>query len=218
VAVTIVTALYGGGDVIRPQAEQDTACRWLCHTDDPKLEVPEPWEKVVQAPQFKNPRLAAKVPKMLPEAYPWIWIDANIEITSRSFARQALVCVSDGMALYRHPRRDCIYTEAEASVGAESQGGKYDGQPIAEQVASYLASGHPEHGGLYACGTIAYDGIDPRFGPYWLAECARWSIQDQLSLPVVLRRLGIRPGVFPHRQITRRKLENPWLRLHPHSR
>ena len=177
---------------------------------------------IFEEPRYSHPCMAAKWHKLWPCFQPMIWIDANMEITSPGFARQAHAAVHDGVALYRHPRRDCIYDEAEASLGAESQGGKYDGQPIREQVEHYRREGHPEHAGLWACGTIAWDVQDTkawRLGAAWLTECQRWSFQDQLSLPVVARRLGIKPGIFGHQQIERRRagwLENRWLRIHPH--
>jgi hypothetical protein len=94
--------------------------------------------------------------------------------------------------------------------------------PILEQVESYRAEGHPEHGGLFACGTLAWDALDEaavHVGGAWLQECIRWTPQDQLSLPVVCRRAGITPGVFPLAQIERRQsrwLSNRWQRIHPH--
>lgn len=219
---TILTACYGGSDDIRPQAEQDIPVEWVCVVDDPAAEVPAPWLKVV-ARSDEPPCLAAKRHK----AEPWrlvdsdhtVWVDANMQITSAAFAREAIDCIHDGLAVWRHPRRDCIYDEAEASLGAEAQGGKYDGYPLREQVASYRAEGHPERYGLFACGTVAWDARSPlarKVGAAWIAECERWSIQDQLSLPVVCRRLGVRPGVFPHAQVARRRMSNPWLTIHPH--
>jgi hypothetical protein len=227
--IAIVTALYGGGDVIRAQADQDVDVDWICATDDRELTAPAQWDMRVNRAQFDEPSMAAKWWKLTPwEAleHSWIiWIDANTEITIPWFARNAIASVHDGVAVWRHPRRDCVYAEAEASVGAESQGGKYDGQPIREQAAHYRAEGHPAHGGLFACGTLAWDATDlhaRELGRLWLAECERWSYQDQLSLPVVARRLGLSPGVFPHPQIARQRrrmpwLENPWLRIHPHA-
>jgi hypothetical protein len=219
--VAIVTACYGDFDRVRSQAPQDITVDWLYVTDGPA--APEPWETIVRSSD-ESPRLAAKRVK----CEPWnftdhpdvIWIDANTEVTHPAFASEALACRRHGVAMFAHPRRDCVYMEAEASVGVESQGGKYDGEPIREQVEHYRAEGHPEHGGLFACGTIAWDATDPRaceFGSDWLAECEQWSIQDQLSAPVVARRLGIQPGVFPFPQVRRGYLGNKWLRIHPHA-
>lgn len=216
--------MFGGFDVIRPQVAQDIAVDWFAVVDDDSVVVPAPWYRLL-ARSDDEPCLAAKRYKTCPweavdhEAV--LWIDANMEVTSPAFAREALRYRRDGLAVWRHPRRNCIYTEAEASVGAESQGGKYAAYPIGEQVAHYRAEGHPERFGLFACGTVAWDTANERakrVGRDWLAECERWSIQDQLSLPVVCRRLGVTPGVFPFAQVSRRSLANPWLRIHPHAK
>jgi hypothetical protein len=223
--VVIVTAIYGGVDRLRPQVEQDITAEWLCFTDEPTLPAPTPWGVIYDPPAYNHPNMAAKFHKCQPQVSDTdvVWIDANMEVTSPSFAREALAARHEGIAVWRHPRRDCIYDEAEASLGAEGQGGKYAGLPIREQVAHYRAEGHPEHGGLFACGTVAWD-LSGRsvsdLGAEWLEECDRWSYQDQLSLPVVARRAGVVPGVFPVRQIERRRrgwLENRWLRIHPHG-
>jgi REP element-mobilizing transposase RayT len=222
---SVVTASYGGVDaVLHRQAAQDITVDWICFTDNPNLTVPPPWRKVVEPAQHEHPCLAAKVHKMTPhvETTDVVWIDASHEITSKSFVREALEARRDGVAAFKHPRRDCIYDEADASLGSEGQGGKYDSQPLLEQVAHYRTEGHPEHGGLWACGVVAWDLANPNaveLGKAWLAENVRWSWQDQLSLPVAARRLGITPGVFPVRQIERNGrgfLANRWLRIWAH--
>jgi len=222
----VVTACYGGIDTtLHRAAPQDIPVDWVCFTDQPGLAAPAPW-KVIHSPgRFDHPNLAAKVHKATPtvDCTDVVWVDASMEVTSRSFVREALAARHDGVAVFAHPRRRCIYTEADASLGAEGQGGKYDGQPLLAQVAHYRTEGHPPDGGLYACGVVAWDLADSRaveLGRVWLAECERWSWQDQLSFPVVCRRLGITPGVFPIRQIERNIrgcLANRWLRIHPHT-
>jgi hypothetical protein len=220
----VLTASYGGVDtVLHPPIAQDIPVDWICFTDQPDLTAPEPW-KAVHTPA-DDPRRAVKAHKATPtvDCPDVVWIDASMEITSPSFVRDALAARHDGVAVFAHPRRDDIYLEADASLGREGQGGKYAGQPLLEQVAAYRAEGHPEHGGLYACGVVAWDLSDPRavdLGRAWLVECERWSWQDQLSFPVVCRRVGVTPGVFPVRQIERRTprfLANRWLRIHNHT-
>jgi len=222
----VVTACYGGVDTtLHPQAPQDMPVDWVCFTDEPGRVVPAPWQVVHAPARFDHPCLAAKVHKTSPTAdvADVVWIDASIEVTSSSFVRDALAARRDGVATFAHPRRRCIYDEAEASLGAEGQGGKYADLPLLDQVAHYRAEGHPPGGGLYACGVVAWDLADPRaveLGRQWLAECERWSWQDQLSFPVVCRRLGITPGMFPLRQIERSGrgfLANRWLRIHAHT-
>jgi len=223
--VAIVSACFGGFDVPPPfQCKQDIDVEWYYFTDARSVQA-KPWHVTHVDLRGNEPRLTAKAYKMVApvETRYVIWIDANMEITSPYFARNALASIHDGVAVFRHPRRDCIYDEARASLGAESQGGKYAGLPLIEQVNAYRAEGYPEHHGLYACGVVAWDMDRARaLGEAWLAEQERWSIQDQLSFPVVCWRMGIEPGVFPHPQIERSPrvnapLSNRWLVIHPHA-
>lgn len=242
--VAIVTANFSAFDQVREQAAQDVDIDWICITDGDV--APEPWTTIKggtvsdpkrsKAPAAGDPssqptptaRMAAKLPKLCPWKFTdaqWaVWIDANTEITSPTFAREALERIRDGVAVFKHPRRECIYAEAQASVGSESQNGKYDPQAIAAQIDAYRAEGHPRNGGLYACGVVAWDLRDPyvrQLGWAWLSECERFSPQDQLSLPVVARRLKVKPGIFGWPQLERRFYGPNWignrcLRLHPH--
>jgi hypothetical protein len=223
--VAIVTACYGGYDTARAQAEQDIDVDWLFYTDrlDQALAVPPPWTGHARDATHTDPRLAAKVTKAMPWSvcpHRWvIWIDANMAITSPSFAREALDQLHDGLAVYAHPDRDCIYTEAHASLTLAPA--KYAHQPILEQVAHYRQAGWPEHAGLYACGVIARDTGDPRVqvhGRRWWAECEQWTTQDQLSFPIASRAAGIQPGVFDHPLVDRHhgRLANRWLTIGAH--
>lgn len=226
--IAVITATFGGYDVPQPQAAQDLDVKdWICFTDDPSLAAPEPWRVELEDGAGAHPNLAAKRFKLLPPVphkYA-VWIDANMEITSPTFVADVLACMHDGIAVYLHPRRRCIYDEAEASLGSEGQNGRYAHLPIREQVAHYRAGGHPVNGGLYGCGTIAWDLTDQRaqaLGRAWMDECERWGYQDQLSFPVVCRRLGIVPGTFPFKQIERRYctpnfIANRCQRIHPHT-
>jgi hypothetical protein len=235
--VHIYTANFGGYDRIRSQVEQDIDVSWSCFTDL-AVEAPHPWRTEVVEPRYTHPNLAAKWWKTHPpDADFAIWIDANMRVTSSSFAREAIASVRDGLAIWKHPRRDCIYDEAEASLGQESQGGRYDGLPIREQISAYRAEGYPEHAGLYACGTIVWTpDAAATIGCDWMQECERWTYQDQLSFPVVCWRRGVTPGPFPLSQVERRyssllfignrwlkidwkraHLGNRWLRMYPHG-
>lgn len=209
--VAVVTANLGGYDDLVPHVPQDIDTDFFYFTDDLSLQ-PNGW-KVVHQKRNGHPCLAAKRYKFLPSVphrYV-VWIDANIQIASKSFVREALTYIEDGVALHRHPFRDCIYAEAVETILTP----KYDHLPIAEQVRHYHREDayHP-HSGLYACGVIAWDTKHPnshRLGKAWMHECEKWGFQDQLSFPVVCKRLGIQPGVFPHHQYA-----SPWFKVLPH--
>ena len=208
--VAIVSANFARYDYVRAQAEQDMDVEWFMFTDE-AMDAPEPWRVVVEDGRGPHPNLAAKRFKLLPPVPHRfvVWIDASIQVTSPSFAREALACINDGIALHTHPYRDCIYKEAAVSFGP-----KYDGQPVQEQVAHYREEGFPCNAGLYACGAMAWDRKDPRakqLGRAWMDECVRWTFQDQLAFPVLCQRLGIKPGTFPHDVY-----ESPWFTIAEH--
>jgi hypothetical protein len=90
--------------------------------------------------------------------------------------------------MFPHPERGCIYDEVVQSATMR----KYQAQPIHEQAASYRTEGYPAQNGLMACGLIARRARADLGGinEMWWRENLRWSYQDQLSLPVVLWRMG----------------------------
>lgn len=232
-----MTAVYGGYDHLSRQVDQDIEVEWICFTDSTDQEVPAPFRRVVFPPLSREAvdgssaaraNLSAKRFKLTPWQFldheRVIWIDANMEIVAAGFAREALASTRDGVAFFRHPRRSCVYKEAEALLGLESQGGKFADQPITEQIDSYRADGYPESHGLWASGVIAWELSEPkarRLGSEWMSEVELWSVRDQLSLPVVVWRLGMEPGLYPLPLIEDSPdpeyLGNQWLRIWPHG-
>lgn len=236
--VRIYTANMGGRDRPWPQVEQTVPVDWVYFTDDPEFTAPAPWATVYRAPDESLHRnLRAKWFKTHPfgVSHDWddadyaIWIDASMQITSPNFAEEAIAAL-DGktIAAWRHPRRDCIYEECEAALTYESVDDRYATQPLREQVEHYrTVDEYPEHGGLWACGTIVWTRPALPLGEEWYRECLAWSMQDQLSFPVAARRTGIEVATFPVEQIERHLRErdgdryrhvlgNRWLRIHEH--
>lgn len=209
--VAILTAIYDGYDSLKPTLEQEgTDVEWICVTDKMPAET-HGWQIVVEPRPGQHPNVAAKRPKMLPWEYTAadysIWIDASFQVKSDSFAGDMVYFLKldvSGIAQFKHPWRDCVYTEAEASVALP----KYAGQPIQQQVACYHAWGHPEHWGLWGTGVIAREHTPDvkLLGERWLRTCQEWSYQDQISEAVHLRLLGLRPLEIPGGH-----LRNPWL-------
>lgn len=243
--VVIYTANYGGYDRTRAQAAQTLDVEWVYFSDGTMPDEPDAWSTRLSAVDGTHPNQAAKRLKVSP---PWdefapetryaIWFDANMEITSPDFARDAIAAVHDEVAIWQHPRRECVYDEVIYSRpgGKESQGDRYAELDLDGQAAAYRAEGYPEKNGMVASGTIVWERgpIQEKLSAAWLDEVERWGFHDQIAFPVVAWRLGINPGIFPVPQLERRfsttlssrerlagypsYLGNRWLRIHPHSR
>lgn len=210
---TIITAIYDNYDDLKPILPQVGEVDWVCVTDAP-IESPGGWRVVVEPRPGQHPNVAAKRPKMLPweytHAHQSIWVDASFQITSPTFALEAMQ-VARPIAQFSHPWRDCVYEEAEASLALP----KYQGLPIERQMAHHRAHQHPQHWGLWATGVIAriHAPNVVALGESWLRECQEWSFQDQLSQAPHLRLLGLRPD-----ELTGSHLKNPWLSYQGSSR
>ena len=211
--MTIYTALYGAYDDLPEPVPQDVEVDWVCFTDTADVASPT-WRVVVDPPRYEHPRMAAKVHKMLPsevldDARWAVWVDANVLVDNPAFAREAVSAAAAhdvGVTTFRHPQRDCIYEEAAECASLA----KCAGMPVREQVAAYRQEGYPAHGGLFGCRSIVWDTTSAtakELGHRWLKECERWTYRDQLSFPVVARRLGIEPGLLPHHLFRHRPAE-----------
>lgn len=203
--VAIITAVFDGYDTLKPALPQeDVSVEWICVTDDASLRGGAlGWTMVYEPRPGVHPNRAAKRPKFLPWEYTdapaSVWLDASLRIVSPHLA-QEMIAYADPIAQYVHPWRDCVYTEADASIGIP----KYDGEPIAAQADHYKQAGHPPEWGLWATTAIArqHTAEIRKFGERWLAEVEAWSFQDQVSHPYVLRETGLWPNALPGDQLT----------------
>ena len=199
--LAVYTAIYGGYDTLKQQPDVSNV-EYHCFTDDPTL-TSDQWTVHHEAPRYDHPRMSAKYYKALPhEVLPdhrWtLWVDGGLTLR-RMVAFKRLIKAAlrdhDGLALYRHPDRQDITTEADVSARML----KYDGLPVHEQVAHYYAQGYADQCGLYTCPVMARDRDDVRvqeLGEAWLRENERWTYQDQLA-SVLVWKLGIEPGEIP---------------------
>jgi hypothetical protein len=204
----VITSIYGGFDRLLDPPEQSVPVdQWVCVTDDPDLRS-DVWDIVVSPEPSVPPRLAAKYAKMLPLQYikgglrradRVVRFDGATYLRHGDSVAELLAAAGDAvLAQFEHPARSCIYTELEAAATQP----KYAGQPLREQIEHYRAEGHPADWGLWETGVLVYNfGLAPElllaFGLDWLHHLERWSLQDQLSEPVVLRRYGLRPAPLP---------------------
>jgi predicted SAM-dependent methyltransferase len=189
------TAVYG--DHIQLQEFDTKGVEFRCYTNR-KLES-KTW-KINHQPLDSSwsPRMQAKWWKLFPARAGdiSIWIDASIRVTDVHAMIQACKTAlkNHDVALFRHPERDNIYDEARAALAMPN---KYANLPLLEQVEAYRAEGLPADAGLWAGGVIARRHPHKNFEDDWWEENKKWSPQDQLSLPYVLWKNNVVPGVIP---------------------
>lgn len=215
----VYTAIAGNYDE-RLQPHPDIlGVDFIAFVDDDRLKGREDYQ-VVLLEKVPNPRLAAKYPKIigheaLKDYSATIWIDANMEIVSPNFVEEALRDLGpDGFTLHSHSYRDCLYEEAEFAATMP----KYAGQPLFEQCEHYRRRGFPRHGGLWSCASMARaksKALDDLMWD-WMAEIERWSLEDQVSFPFVLREHKMTPQPWPHYPPGSLQGESPWLKIHRH--
>lgn len=119
-----------------------------------------------------------------------IWVDGNMRITMPGPAWVAYnveALGDDEWSLMKHPWRDCVYSEHQYTRAVCS--GRYSVEAMDRQIAAIEATGHPRGWGLFATGHMVRRHTAPvlEVGDAWWADNVRWSHQDQLSLPPLVR-------------------------------
>jgi len=138
-----------------------------------------------------TPRAQGKIPKMLGwQMHPgfdyYIWMDASFSIT-RDNSIQWLVsqCKGYHACFYRHTQRNFVREERQFLEDEIKKGNKY----IIERYANELYNDEwfKEDLPLLAAGLFIYTGA--MFAPLyeWYCETMRYNINDQLSLPYILK-------------------------------
>ncbi|GFO68531.1 hypothetical protein GMLC_21100 [Geomonas limicola] len=173
-----------------------------------------------------SPRLQAKIPKMLGyELAPgydfYIWLDSSFILAHPQAVSWLVgVCRDKDLVLFRHPYRTSLgeelaYMQDQMQTGNGYLLERYQSEPVEDQVALYLADQGFRDERLFACGAFVYSGAltaaEYNLLPLWFYHNARYSIQDQLSLPYLvstLERAGLKVGCFPEGIFTCRYLSH----------
>lgn len=152
-----------------------------------------------------------------------IWLDGNmaLKVGGATFVDACLTALGDDdWSVMRHPWRSCIYDEAEYTATVCAY--RYDAAAIRRQIVAYELPpwSHPRGWGLPASGFMVRrrNQLVADAGEGWWQHNLRFSHQDQISLPVVLREFS-RPEVLDHRPL-RFNYNLPWAQhwdLLPHG-
>lgn len=197
---TVLSAIYGGYDTPK-RTRPDEADRWVMVTDsDDTAAAAEAvgWEPLVIPSPFAS-RLAAQQPKCQPHIYVQddvvVWADGGLTLHAGTIAwATSHLGTSDWLAMFAHPSRDCVYTEAAFSATRP----KYHAGRLGQQSEQYRSEGHPARWGLWCGGFFAVRLCPAQacFGAAWFSETAKWETNDQLALSRTLHRLHHRPVEF----------------------
>jgi hypothetical protein len=118
VNVIVYTVITQGYDSLAEITPEPSVEYWL-FTDDASIATPPFWNKSVLANDSGlNARRLSRLPKLRPHVYlpaheVSIYLDGSMRLR-QPVAEFATDCVWEmPLAVHRHPRRECIYTEAE---------------------------------------------------------------------------------------------------------
>lgn len=194
--VAVISSVYGSYDAPQPHAVQTIEAEYVLVADR-DYDCP-PWRVVVEPRPQLHPRLGAKFAKCRPDAYAdadtYIWCDANVRVYDHRFISWCLGGLGDAhIAIPRHPDFPTI----SGDMGEAMTQPRYSSLPMREQVAHYAAQGFDESFGNWWTGVVVRRGPALEFGDAWLAEMIRWTNHDQISLPYVLWKHGLRPADLP---------------------
>lgn len=193
----VYTALFGGYDRL-PEPVGDTACDFVCFTDDPGL-TSKRWRIVritaTRAPAMMNRHVKLHPHLYVPEYDASVYIDANLQVRRDPGALADRYLAAAAFAAPRHPERDCVYEEIATCVAV----GKADAAKASEQIARYRAEGYPAHHGLTENRLLLRRHHDPAviaLMEAWWRELMAGIPRDQASLQVVAWRSGTPIAVF----------------------
>lgn len=224
--IIVYTAIFGTIDPLWPPLPVlPRQADYVCFTDKPRKErgywshqLTEDWPSIIpETGRFNNlhpgwrqeiipaehgNRKTARHCKTLahdyfPDADITIWLDGNVRLMIPP--RQAVKKWLGGadLAIFNHHDRNCLYREAAFC----SKMGKGKRAKLDAQVKAYRKAGMPSGWGLAEtkCVIRRNTGRMSELNEAWWAELQTHSVRDQVSLPYVCWRLGIKWKVIPGR-------------------
>lgn len=177
------------------------------------------WDSVIVPPYPRRdwtPRLRAKYFKLqihrLLEVSNYeylVWMDARIQILDEELIARLVARLRElppwrRLAIFEHPERKDIREEYEYIVRLLNGGdvyllARYAQEDMRGQLAYYDAMGWEVDGRLLSGGfwVVENSPLMARVFDEWWDHNLRFTIMDQLSLPIVLARHNIRPEIIP---------------------
>lgn len=188
-----------GYDSVKAPRTFDPRIDYWCFTDRPE-DVHGPWRPLSADVIGLNAKDSNRFVKMHPHRMPQIadydvtvYVDGSIEIVGDLMPLlDSCAARPETVQMFRHPFRDCLYDEALACA----RSGHDTVFTIGQQMRRYRGLGFPANHGLFEANVIYR-----RHGPEvesmmqaWWSEYRAGARRDQLSLPYVAWRCGLKIG------------------------
>lgn len=192
--IAVYTCITANYDPLSAPTNVDPRLSYYCFSDVDSPSVP-PWthrllDLPALSPKDRNRHVKMHPHLWLPEYDATVYLDGNIDIVGdlHSLVCSALAMPED-LFLFDHFERHCVFTEA-AHCSHFSHDWVWT---IASQMRRYNAEGYPRDNGLFDASVIIRRNAPAvqRLMTEWWREYRAGAKRDQLSLPVVARRLGI---------------------------
>lgn len=195
---TVLTSIIGGKDYLQ---EEQPKGSYLGYVD--RMQHSDTWQLRRAPDVFDDNRRNSRLPKLLSHLYCdteySLWIDGNMSLTKSPEELIKRYLQNHDIALFKHPKRDCLYDEAIRCATGKLD----DPETIIEQVSRYEKAGYAKHKGLWECGFILRRNSPKvtKFNNHWFSEYCRGSVRDQISFAYAADKVGIRINT----------LDEPWM-------
>ena len=195
--IAVYTCITQSYDSLKAPLIIDNRFAYFCFTDNPSSVIP-PWEFLPislkgLSPKDQNRYIKMHPHEFLPDYDVTVYVDGSIQIVGdiqelilRAFSSR------EDIFLYRHPQRNCVYSEAAACAHFSHEWI----WTIASQMRRYSKGGYPVDNGLFEAGVIIrkQSASMRRLMEEWWREYCDGAKRDQLSLPYVAWRYAIPLG------------------------
>lgn len=198
-SIAVVTAITGGRDKLKPQAQIEDAD--LVAFLDSRTEClgwgVRPACSISSDPVRNARHHKVLVHQWLPHLEYSLWIDGNVTLTidGRLSSLAELYLKDADIAVFRHRVRSCIYDEAVACTEQK----KDDPDVIQRQIERYRREGYPRFRGLAETAIVLrrHSARTAAFCECWWDEISQGSRRDQLSFDYVAWKTGMHYACLP---------------------
>ena len=232
--VAVVTANLGGHDTVKPFPDEDKAIDYYYLSDDEQT-LAQAYElgwhplkmvlKDIVIPEWTDApyRYVAKIPKFAPWAFVpdgyayYAWVDASITLKPRWSETASAAMLGDDIVMHPHRNRDSVYEEAAFSANMAKYA--HERPAILNAIKHFVLNQLPVDSGLWETGFILRRHTprqDELCRLWWQAMQELQTTQDQITLPWVLWKAGVKVSELPF-VLPNNGKENVLLRLDFHA-